>query len=98
MDEITAVAHTGLLIPGHDLPPASAAEAAAGWLASRGVDEWGVYSARPDMRPACAWWGGDGVGFVGRDHPAASPVIVVHLPERLLTQSTVSVPARRSTS
>lgn len=27
-----------------------------------------------------AWWGGEGVGFVGEEHPDAQPVTVVNIP------------------
>lgn len=84
MGQITPVPLVGLLIPGHDLTPAAAVEAAVARLTAVGADEWDIAAARPDMRPVRAWWGGPDVGFVGADHPDADPVIVIHLPDSLI--------------
>jgi len=78
------IAETGLLLPGHDLPPAAAVDTAAQWLRDRGASEWDVFEAVPDMRPARAWWGGAKLGFVDPSYEAAAAVTVVHLPLALI--------------
>jgi len=81
--DILIIAGQGLLLSGHDLPPVAAIAEAEAWLQARGVGEWDVFEARPDMRPLRAHWGGPDVGFTGPDHPGARPVTVVHLPDAL---------------
>lgn len=51
------------------------------WLVEHGMD---ALDAELALQPrsglvARAWWGGDGVGFVGEEHPDARPVLVVDL-------------------
>ncbi len=80
-----AIAKVGLLLDGHNLPPGDAITVAETWLRDRGVDDWTIYEARPEMQPRRAWWD-DYRGFVGEgwDEGVAAPVTVVHLPPSLL--------------
>lgn len=86
MDQITPMPGHGLLIPGHSLPPGKAVDAAAEWLVAHGADEWSIGDALPNARPLRAWWSPYS-GFVGQDwdEGVPEPVIVVHLPDHLIT-------------
>lgn len=78
------LADHGLLISG-PATPTEAVAAATDWCTARGLDAWDIDELGLAGRVRRAWWGGDALGFVGRDHPDAVEVVVVGLPEHLLT-------------
>lgn len=82
--ETMAVDGNGLVLPGWFDSRAEALVVAREWL--EGADQWEVETALLD-RPGLlqrAWWGGADLGFVGEEHPQATPVTVVALPSPLL--------------
>ena len=89
------VEHVGLVIDDDPLPsPAAAAELARRYITERmpGLDEWDLAELLASVQPTRAWWGGDELGHVGRDHPDARAVVVVHLPPDVQTQLTPAPP------
>lgn len=70
----------GLLLPGHDTTPSAARATAQQWLLDRRLDAFAaeLVTERAEVRPA--WWDAK-AGFTAAEHPAAVPVVVVHLPE-----------------
>lgn len=81
----TIVPDHGLMLDG--LPtPTQAVAAAADWCTARGMDAWDIDELRLADHVRRAWWGGGTLGFVGRDHPDAVEVVVIGLPEHLLTE------------
>ena len=79
----------GLVIDDIPLPsPAAATEQARVYITERatGLDEWDLAELLASIQPQRAWWGGDELGFVGRDHDQARAVVVVHLPPDVQTQ------------
>jgi len=69
----------GLILDGHDTARADVLAQARQHLVDAGVHhlEADDILSRPGIVVA-AWWGGDDVGFCGRDYPGASPVTVVN--------------------
>lgn len=59
--------------------PTAARAAAADWLLAHGADEWDVEAGTEQAPVARAWWGGDEVGFVQKQHESAQVVVVVQL-------------------
>lgn len=79
----------GLVIDDDPLPsPMEAAALARVYITEQatGLDEWDLAELLAGIQPQRAWWGGELLGFVGRDHADAKPVVVVHLPEDIQTQ------------
>lgn len=81
----TIVPDHGLILDGTPTPT-EAVDQATAWCAARGLDAWDIDELGLAGRVRRAWWGGDELGFVGRDHQAAVEVVVVGLPEQLLTE------------
>lgn len=63
--------------------PAAARAAAADWLVEHGADEWDVEAGTEQAPVARAWWGGDDLGFVQKQHESAQVVVVVQLDPEL---------------
>lgn len=81
----------GLVIDDAPLPsPAAAAELARVYITEQaaGLDEWDLAELLAGIQPQRAWWGGDELGLVGRDHPLAQAIVVVNLPAHIQTQLT----------
>lgn len=70
----------GLMFDGHDTPRAELLDLARAHLIAQGVHPLDADDQLADRQGlvARAWWGGDELGFVGEQHPDASPVTVVH--------------------
>lgn len=82
----SAILHDHGLVLYDIATPADAESATAAYCAARGLDDWDVLELDLPRRIRRAWWGGDEVGFVDRDYPAAVEVVVVSLPEYLLIE------------